>query len=160
MTSRGRERAVRLGLPALIIAGLTLVALWRVSAPLPPQTPGAPAGQKPPPRPPLTTLAEVLAPGASGRRASLENVPVREVPSARTLWIGDAERVFVVLDPDVKRSHEARVLEGSRVTLIGLVRPSPPADVAVRQWNLDPATAQIVEQGGTYLYVTEVRPAS
>ena len=146
----------------LIVAGLTLVALWRVGAPRTGMvTIGAPPVRTPAPLPPLTQPREILARDAVGRRAALENVAVREVPSARTLWIGsDGDRVMVVLDPDVKRSHEARLVEGGRVTLIGLVRASPPVDVAVRQWGVDAATARLVEQGGTYLYATEVRPAS
>jgi hypothetical protein len=161
LTRRRRPRAVRLGIPALIVATLTFIALWRVSSPVTPADGRAPAAARPAPLAPLTQLAEVLADNSIGRRASLENVRIREIPSARTLWIGgDDDRVFVVLDPDVKKSHEAVMAEGARVTLIGLVRPSPKADVAIRQWSLDPATAHTVEEGGTYLHVTEVRPAS
>jgi hypothetical protein len=152
---------VRLGIPALIVATLTLVALWRVSSPRSATDGGTTADTRIAPLEPLTQLAEVLADNSIGRRASLENVRIREIPSARTLWVGgDDDRVFVVLDPDVKKSHEALMVEGGRVTLIGLVRPSPKADVAARQWSLDPATAQTVEEAGTYLHVTEVRPAA
>lgn len=159
MGRRGR-RAVRLGIPALIVGVLTFAALWRVGSTGPSRSDPA-TGQKPAPLPAITELNEVMATSAIGRRASLENVAIREVPSARTLWIGTgSDRVFVVLDPDVKRSHEARLVEGARVTLIGLVRPSPAADVAIRQWSLDPATAQTVQQAGTYVHVTEVRPAA
>jgi hypothetical protein len=156
---RRRPRAVRLGIPALIVATLAFIALWRVGAPVTPAG-GVPAAP-PAPLAPLTQLAEVLTDNSIGRRASLENVRIREIPSARTLWIGgDDDRVFVVLDPDVKKSHEAVMVVEGRVTLIGLVRPSPTADVAIRQWRVDPATAQTVEEGGTYLHVTEVRPAA
>jgi hypothetical protein len=158
---RRRPRAVRLGIPALIVATLTLVALWRVGTPRTATDGPAPADARRAPLEPLTQLAEVLADNSIGRRASLDNVRIREIPSARTLWVGgDDDRVFVVLDPDVKKSHEALVVAGARVTLIGLVRPSPKADVAARQWSLDTATAQTVEEGGTYLHVTEVRPAN
>jgi hypothetical protein len=158
---RRRPRAVRLGIPALIVATLTLVALWRVGAPRSAGDGQASANARPAPLEPLTQLAEVLADNSIGRRASLDNVVISAMPSARTLWVGgEDDRVFVVLDPDVKKSHEALMVEGARVTLIGLVRPSPKADVAARQWTLDPGTAQTVEEGGTYLHVTEVRPAS
>ena len=53
---------------------------------------------------------------------------IRDVPSARTLWIGDSDddRVFVVLDPDVKNVGAVAAREpGSRVTLLGLVRAAP-----------------------------------
>jgi hypothetical protein len=157
---RRRPRAVRLGIPALIVATLTLVALWRVGTPRTATDGPAPADARRAPLEPLTQLAEVLADNSIGRRASLDNVRISGIPSARTLWVGgDDDRVFVVLDPDVKKSHEALMVEGARVTLIGLVRPSPKADVAARQWSLDAATAQTVEEGGTYLHVTEVRPA-
>jgi hypothetical protein len=147
--------------PGLIVAALMLVALWRVGAPSPPAGGEEQAATRPAPLAPLSDLAEVLAANSIGRRASLENVEISEIPSPRTLWIGSGDdRVFVVLDPDVKRSHEARLAAGARVTLIGLVRPAPKADVAIRQWSLDPATAQTVEERGTYLHVTEVRPAS
>ena len=161
VAGRRRQRALRFGIPALVIAGLTLVALWRVGAPRPTTPAGARPAQKPAPLPALTEVVEVRAPTAVGRRVQLENVAVAGVPSPRTIWIGGTDdRVFVVFDPDVKRSHEARVTEGGRVTLIGLVRAAPPADVAVRQWSVDAATARLVEQVGTYLYVTEVRAAS
>ena len=139
-----------------------VVALWRLGAPSPPESGETPpAAATPAPIEPLTQLAEVLADNSIGRRASLDNVEIGETPSPRTLWIGTGdERVFVVLDPDVRSIDDARIATGARVTLVGLVRPSPRADVAVRQWSLDPATAQTVEAGGTYLHVTEVRPAS
>jgi hypothetical protein len=144
----------------LIVAVLMFVALWRIGVPQPTAGDDAPAA-RPAPLEPLTDLAAVLAGNSIGRRASLENVRILETPSARTLWIGSSnDRVFVVLDPDVRKSHEARIAADSRVTLIGLVRPSPKADIAARQWSLDAATAQTVEEGGTYLHVTEVRPAS
>ena len=162
MASRKRQRAVRIGIPALIIAGLTFVALWRVSAPPAPPPVGAPPSQKPTPLPPLTNPQDVHAASAIGRRVLLDSVLIHDIPSVRTLWIGNDTRnlVLAVLDPDVKQSHEARVVAGGRVTLVGLVRGAPQPDVAVRQWGIDGATAQVVQQGGTYLYVTEVRPAS
>ena len=157
-----RQRALRAGLPVLLVAALTFVALWRVTE----RTPGTRTAPAPPegttPLPPLTRAADVISGSAVGRRAVLENVPIVAIPSARALWISaDADRqVMAVLDPDVKQSHEARLAAGARVTLIGLVRPAPAPDVAVRQWNVDAATARVVEQAGAYLYVTEIRPAS
>src|SRR5688572_31124731 len=88
-----RPRAVRLAIPAAFVAILTLVALWRVSGPVVPASGSAAA--RPQPLEPLTQLAEVLADNSIGRRASLEGVVVREIPSPRTLWIGSGdERVF------------------------------------------------------------------
>ena len=158
MASRKRRRALRLGIPALVIGALTFVALWRVGTP---RTASTGATAKPVPLPPVATTAEVLLPTSIGRRASLENVRIVSVASARTLWIGsEAVRVFVVLDPDVEQSHEARLTEGARVTLSGLVRRAPaPAD-AVRQWSVDADTAETVRDGGIYLHVTEVRPGA
>lgn len=153
---RGR-RAVRLAIPAVFVAILTFVALWRVSAPTAPASGGATT--RPEPLGPLTQIAEVLTDNSIGRRASLERVVVREVPSARTLWIGtDDDRVFVVLDPDVKNAAAVPLRPGALVTLIGLVRAAPPEDTAIRQWTLDPATAKAVREHGTYLHVTEIRP--
>jgi hypothetical protein len=159
---RKRQRAVRIGIPVLVVGGLTFVALWQVtSRPPAARTAAAPAPGGAP-LPPLTQAADVISGAAVGRRASRENVPILAMPSARSLWIAaDTDRrVMAVLDPDVKRSHEARVAAGARVTLIGLVRPAPSADVAVRQWSIDAETARFVEQAGAYLYVTEIRPAS
>src|SRR5688500_4830033 len=122
-----RPRAIRLAIPAAFVAVLTLVALWRVSAPVVP-APGS-AAARTEPLEPLTQLAEVLADNSIGRRASLEQVVVREIPSPRTLWIGTGdERVFTVLDPDVKNVSAAPVRVGSRLTLIGLVRAAPPEE--------------------------------
>ena len=160
-----RPRVVRLGIPALIVGGLALVALWRVGVPANPApagatgTPAAPAGREP--RTPLQQVADLLTDNAIGREASLESVDIRQTPSPRTMWIGvrDDDPAFVVLDPDVKRHPDARLTPGARVAVVGLVRPSPPAAQAMRQWMLDAATAQAVEEAGTYLHVTEVRPS-
>ena len=152
-----RPRAVRLAIPATIVAILALVALWRVTAPVVPVSGSRPS--VPEPLAPLTQLAEVLADNSIGRRASLENVVVRATVSSRALWIGDDDnRVFVVLDPDVKNPSGLLMTAGARVTLVGLVRAAPTEPEAIRQWALDPVTAKTVRDGGTYLHVTEIRP--
>lgn len=149
-----RPRAVRLGVPALFVAILTFVALWRVGAPPPLSNAGSP----PEVLEPLTQIAEVLAANSIDRQASLERVIIREIPSPRTLWIGaDGERVFVVLDPDVKNLSGAPLRPGASVTLLGLVRAAPTEDTAIRQWAIDTATAAALQDRGTYLHVTEVR---
>ena len=152
-----RPRAVHLALPATIVAILTFVALWRVTSPTVPATGGSSRRE---PLAPLTEIVEVLAENSIGRQASLENVVIREVVSPRALWIGeDDQRVFVVLDPDVKNLSGVATSPGARVTLIGLVRAAPAENEAIAQWGLDPATAKAVRDRGTYLHVTEiVRP--
>jgi hypothetical protein len=156
-----RRNVVRLGVPGLIVAGLAVVALWRVGAPADdPRTVGtsgrAAAGRSVP----LTQIVEVLSTNAVGRQASLERVAIHEVTSPRTFWIGMGdESSFVVLDPDVKRSPDTRVTRGARVTIIGLVRPAPAPAEAVRQWAIDAATADVLKQRGTYVHATEIRPA-
>jgi hypothetical protein len=156
-----RRNVVRLGVPALIVAGLAVVALWRVGAPAgDPRAVGTTGRAATTPSRPLTAIVEVLSANAVGRQASLERVAIREVTSPRTFWIGSGdESSFVVLDPDVKRSPDTRVTRGARVTLIGLVRPAPDPAQAVRQWNIDSATAEFVKQHGTYVHATEIRPA-
>lgn len=157
-----RRQAVRLGIPALIVAALAAIALWRVNVPLPEQTETT-SGEAPAARreaePVLTRFADLLANNSVGREASLEAVEVREVISPRTFWAGptDAERLFVVLDPDVKRDPGAEVTSGIRLTLIGLVRPAPTADAALADWDVDLATAQALVERGTYLHATEIR---
>jgi hypothetical protein len=153
-----RPRAVRLAVPGAFVAILTFVALWRVTSPAVPVSGDGSTALEPLA---LTQIAEVLAENSIGRRASLERVVIRDVASPRALWIGgDEERVFVVLDPDVKNASHVPIRAGERVTLIGLVRAAPPEDEAIRQWTLDPATAKTVRERGTYLHVTEIRPAS
>jgi hypothetical protein len=150
-----RPRAVRLAVPAAFVAILTFVALWRVSAPVVPAS-GTSAEREP--LAALTQIAEVLADNSIGRRASLEQVVIRGVASPRALWIGgDDDRVFVVLDPDVKNASHVPIRAGERVTLIGLVRAAPSEDEAIKQWALDSATAKTVHERGTYLHVTEIR---
>jgi hypothetical protein len=153
-----RPRAVRLAIPAAFVAILTFVALWRVSAPV---VPASGKSTEPEPLAAITQIAEVLADNSVGRRASLEQVVIQNIASPRALWIGaDEERVFVVLDPDVKNVSHVPLRAGERVTLIGLVRAAPPEDQAIRQWALDPATAKTVRERGTYLHVTEIRAAA
>jgi len=153
-----RPRAVRLAVPAALVAILTFVALWRVTSPAVPVTGDGSTALEPLA---LTQIAQVLAENSVGRRASLEQVVIRSVVSPRALWIGgDEERVFVVLDPDVKNASHLPIRAGERVTLIGLVRAAPPEDEAIRQWALDPATAKSLHDRGTYLHVTEIRAAA
>ena len=152
-----RPRAVRLGIPALFVGILAFVALWRVTAPVAPSLDGT--SSPPAVLGPLTQLAEVLAGNAIGRQASLEHEIIREAPSSRTLWIGtnDDERVFVVLDPDVKNLAHVPLRAGSSVRLLGLVRAAPTEETAMRQWAIDAATARRLRERGTYLHVTEIR---
>ena len=97
--------------------------------------------------------SELVATGAN-------QVVIRDVASPRTLWIGgDEERVFVVLDPDVQNASHVPLRAGERVTLIGLVRAAPSEGDAIKQWALDAATAKTVRERGTYLHVTEIKPA-
>ena len=157
-----RRNVVRLGVPALIVAGLAAVALWRISVPAADPTAVGASGTTSPARTmPLTRIADLLAENTAGRQASLERVPVREVMSPRTFWIGEEgdQFAFVVLDPDVKRGPDVRIAPGARVTLIGLVRPAPAPSEAMRQWAIDAATAESLVKRGTYLHAIEVRPA-
>jgi hypothetical protein len=129
-------RLVGLG---IVVAVLTFVALWRVSSRFATGTPDRGA-------PPIA------------RQTTLDGVRIREVPSRRTLLVGSADTPwFVVLDPDVKRSAEIALEPGARVTLIGLVRNMPPADTAMRQWELDAEGAARALTHAEYLYVTEIR---
>ena len=156
-----RRNVVRLGIPALIVGGLAVVALWRIGGPVTDSSAVGTTGTASPARAlPLTRIGDLFFENAAGRQASLERVPVREVTSPRTFWIGeDDESAFVVLDPDVKRGPDATIAPGARVTLIGLVRPAPPADEAMRQWGIDAATAEALTKRGTYLHATEIRAA-
>ena len=157
-----RRAVVRLGIPALIVALLAIVALWRVGPP--PQqdahavgTTGT--GVEKVLTVPIKTVAGLVSNNAIGREASLEHVRIRESAGDRFYWIGsgDERPVFVVLDPDVKRTTDTTLRPGAFVTLIGIVRPVPKADEAMQQWHLPAATATLVADSGTYLHVTEIR---
>jgi hypothetical protein len=153
-----RPRAVRLAVPAAFVAILALVALWRVSAPA---VPASGTSAEPEPLAALTQIAEVLADNSVGRRAALEQVVIRDVASPRAVWVGDdEERVFAVLDPDVKNESHVPIRAGARVTLIGLVRAAPPEDQSIKQWALDASTAKTIRERGAYLHVTEIRAAA
>jgi len=154
---------VRLGIPALIVAALSIAALWRVGPP-PRQDATAPVattGAHPAKAvtEPVKTVAELLSNNAVGREASLEHVRIRERVGERFYWIGsgDERPVLVVLDPDVKRTAAIALRPGARVTLIGIVRPVPTVAQAEQQWHLAPATAALIADSGTYLHVTEIR---
>jgi hypothetical protein len=160
------RKAVRVGLPILVIGLLALAALWRVGAPADAQRQGAGSPGGVAALEPLTRITDIGASTSALRKAALENVRVIAVPSPRTGWIdsGSAplaapatERVFAVLDPDVKRAPDVQWQPGARLTLIGLVRPSPPSADAIRQWMIDEATAEELRARGTYLHVTEIR---
>jgi hypothetical protein len=156
-----RRVAVRLGIPALIVAVLAFIALWRIGPPPDSRdavaTTGTSAVEKP--LAPLTTLAEVLTANALGRQASLEGVTIRQIVSERTFWIGSGadHTAFAVFDPDVKRNGAPKIAPGTRLTLIGMVRPAPDPEEAITQWKIDANTAKLLQERGTYLHVTEVR---
>jgi len=158
-----RRAVVRLGIPALIVAALAVAALWRVG--LPPQQKAkaavATTGTSPAKAitEPVKTVAELVSNNAIGREASVEHVRIRERVGDRFYWIGNGDErpVFIVLDPDVKRTTETTLRPGARVTLIGIVRPAPMAQEAEQQWHLPAATAALVADSGTYLHVTEIR---
>ena len=157
-----RRAVVRLGIPALIVAALAVVALWRVG--MPPRETSTPvgtggSGAEKVLTTPIKTVAELLSNNAIGREASLEHVTIRERVGDRYLWIGsgDERPIFVVLDPDVKRDASITLRPGAEVTLIGIVRPAPKTDEAAQQWRVTPATAKLIEESGTYLHVTEIR---
>jgi hypothetical protein len=147
----------------LIVAVLAIVALWRVGPPPASHETATVATRGTSPAKaitePVKTVAELLSNNAVGREASLEHVTIRERVGDRFYWIGsgDERPVFVVLDPDVKRTSEATLRPGARVTLIGIVRPVPTANEAVQQWHLSTATATVIADSGTYLHVTEIR---
>ena len=159
---RRPRKAIRIGGPILVIGVLALLALWRIGVPADGSRNAGPRERLEP----LTRIADIAAATNVLRRASLENVRVQELPAERAAWIDSgsaplvppsAERVFAVLDPDVKRPAGLVWETGARVTLIGLVRPTPPPADAIRQWRIDEATAMELERRGTYLHVTEIR---
>jgi hypothetical protein len=152
-----RRTAVRLGIPALIVGALALIALWRVGAPVD-REPGATgtSGEVAP----LVRIAEVIGGNAVGREASLEDVEIRQLISLRTFWVGhiDDKPAFAVLASNARRRPPGLKLEaGSRVTLIGRVEPAPEPAEARREWEIDESTAQAVRESGVYLLVTEIR---
>src|SRR5262245_19853166 len=127
MRPGGRRRTVaRLGVPGLIVAVLTLIALWRVGPPPADEHRAAGnAGRGTTVLARLTLLAAVLASNSGGRRASLESLPVRQLTSDSTFWAGelDATPVFVVVEQNARR--EARTFApGTRLTLVGTVEPA------------------------------------
>jgi hypothetical protein len=158
-----RRAVVRLGIPALIVAALAVIALWRVGPPPQQKADAAVATTGTSPAKaitePVKTVAELMSNNAIGREASLEHVTVRERVADRFYWIGSGDQrpVFVVLDPDVKRTTETTLRPGARVTLIGIVRPVPAAEQAQQQWHLPASVATVVADSGTYLHVTEIR---
>ena len=158
-----RRTVVRLGVPAVIVAVLAVAALWRIGLPPQPRettavaTTGSPANAN---TTPVKTIAELVSNNAVGREASLEHVRIRDRVGDRFYWIGsgDERPVFVVLDPDIKRTTTATLQPGTEVTLIGIVRPAPTAQEAERQWHLPASTATLIADSATYLHATEIRP--
>lgn len=147
----------------MIVAALAVAALWRVGPP--PQQHAADGvattGSSPAKAiaEPVKSIAELVANNSIGREASLEHVRIRERAGDRFYWIGSSDErpVFVVLDPDVKRTTATSLRPGARVTLIGIVRPVPTAEEAQQQWHVPAATAAVIAGSGTYLHVTEIR---
>lgn len=133
-----RRRAVVLGVPAVMAAAFTLAALWWVGSP------------------------HHGEPGAAGtiglnadRRAALDGVPVRQLTSRRTFWVGtlDEEPVFVVSDRPVTFDP------GVEVNVVGRVEPAPAVEVARRDWGVDEATARAVRERGVYVRASKITEA-
>jgi hypothetical protein len=151
-----RRTVVSLGIPALFVGVLALIALWRIGPPPGTLDEDRPAGRSEGENP-ITRIAELITQNAVGRQAAVNDAVIEHLVTTRTFWITDgSERAFVVLDPDVTRLDNVRVADGRHVRLVGLVRPAPNADRAMRQWGLDDDTAREVEMQGTYLHVTEI----
>src|SRR5947207_4363744 len=89
-----RRAVVRLGIPALIVAVLAIVALWRVGPP-PQKADAAIATTGTSPAKaitePVKTIAEAISTNAVGREASLEDVRIRERVGDRFYWIGSGD---------------------------------------------------------------------
>src|SRR5258705_11679534 len=87
-----RRAVVRLGVPALIVAVLAIIALWRVGPPPQQKADGAVATAGTSPAKaitePVKTVAELISNNAVGREASLEHVTIRERVGDRFYWIG------------------------------------------------------------------------
>ncbi len=154
-----RHRAVRLGAPALFVAALALLALWRVGISESPATDSAAgtSGGGSEIVGPITRLADVLAANVVGREASLDHVVVQRRVGKRAFWAAAAGRpVLAVAGEDTPLDAMA---SGAVVTLRGRVEAAPSLDV-LREWGIDDASAWAVEDAGVYLHVREVRPAS
>ena len=133
-----RRHAVRLGIPAVIVAALALVALWRIA----------------PPREPLRPVAT----SGDSTRAAIERIPIREVTSATTFWAGriDEPPVFVVVAAGATRGSNVRLTAGQEVSLVGVVHPVPAEADMRRRWGVDELTAKSVREVGTYIEATQV----
>ena len=133
-----RRHAVRLGIPALIVAVLALVALWRIA----------------PPREPLRPVAT----SGDSTRAAIERIPIRQVTSATTFWAGriDEPPVFVVVAADATRGSKVTLRAGVDVSLVGVVHPVPAEADMIGRWGIDAPTAKSVRQVGTYIEATQV----
>src|SRR5687767_13561695 len=107
-----RRQVVRLGIPALIVAGLALIALWRIGSP------------------PTDPQQAIATTGNLEREATVERIEVRQLTSRNTFWAGriDQPPVFVVVDPRAARAPGIVIEPGRAVSLVGEVRPVPPED--------------------------------
>lgn len=158
-----RQRAVRLGVPALIVAALAVLALWRTGVPRTEiaSRPAATSGREGRSAAeeivaPIRTVVHTITGNAIGREASIE-VEVLEVTSAATFWAGErgTTRVFAVLDPAVERTTRS-LQAGTKVSLAGSVEAVPDKST-MRQWRLDAPTMSAVQDAGVYLRVRELR---
>jgi hypothetical protein len=156
-----RAKAVRLVVPALFVAGLAVVAVWRTGPPVQSRGAVGTSGTVATSRAddPLSRVADALLANSVGRQASLERIVVREITSRNTFWAGpiDERPVFAAIADTVTRARGAELEEGSEVTLIGVVHPAPDEADAIARWNVSAATAKAVKEIGTYLEVTEIR---
>lgn len=93
------------------------------------------------------------------REAALEDIEIRQVTSATTFWAGKVgeEPVFVVLDANVRRARNVRLLAGREVALVGEVHPAPAVAEMQQAWRVDEATATAVMEMGRYLLASEIR---
>ena len=145
---------MRLGIPALIVAVLAIIALWRVGPPPDKAAPVATTGSGPEKvlGAPIEDAAELLSNNSVGREASLEHVQVRELVGGRGLWIGSAG-IGPYSAPRSRRQarRSGRTAGGNASHPRRHCPAGPTAADAEQRWQVPAAQATLIEQSGTYL---------
>lgn len=88
-----------------------------------------------------------------GRPLQVSEAPVLEKVNNDVFWVGSnsSSPLLVVVNPAGNSAPAANVSPGESVNLTGTVEKAPAADQAKKEWGLDNAGAQKLEQEGAYL---------
>ena len=106
---------------------------------------------------PVPTADEVRS--KTGQRVEF-TVRVDEVAPSRAFWVALQQGKRLLVLPVERDTPMDAVRHGEMLSIAGRLEKPASQDVIVREWNLDPRTANILAREPLYLRAERIRPAA